>query len=159
MLKHEKKELSKKIRKLIEDKPILLIVKHEKLTFKEIDQVKKNINLETTQIVKIKLNILKKTLEEMEKSYSELNGILKNEVLCILSTDIFDATKASKLLTESNKQVTILEAADQKVHYNAEKITKLAQYNSIKELHSHLLNAINGVLSKFVRVVDAIAKK
>lgn len=153
MYKNQKIELVKTLKEVLKTKTCALVLSHKKLTFSQIDKVRRS-SLEATKIIKIKNKVAKIAFEE-----SRLKDVvkdLKGENILILGQNLFDVSKAAKKLEGDTNEIKLLKASSLEDNScDLDLIYELASLESEKNLQSKLLNVINEVLTKFIRVLNA----
>lgn len=157
MYKQDKKDLAQSLRELVETKKCFLVLSHKKLTFLQIDKARRMAE-KGTIIKKVKNKIAQKAFEN--SVYKEITKELANENLFIFGENLFETCKIAKSLEKDISNVQVLKAASYE-NYNHELsfVTELATIGSKENLQSKLLNVINEVVSKTLRVIDARCEK
>lgn len=152
MYKKDKIDLAKKLIDLSNQKKCVVIVKHEKIKFANIDNARRKAK-EGTIIKKIKNNIAKKAFND--SNFDEITKPIKGENIFIFSDDIFDACSSAETLTKEADNVSIFKAAfDKSKDLDMQTINELIKLGSKKSLQSKLLNVISEVAKKTIRVIQ-----
>ena len=153
MFKQDKLNLVNELKKELQERDVVLVLEHEKLTFASIDAARRNA-AENTKIRKVKNRLAKIAFKD--SNHSHLNTSLNQERILIMSDDLFKACKSAKFLAQNNKDtIKILQGASAKEHFDSNTINHLAQFDSHKELQSQLLRVIKVVGEKVLRVINA----
>lgn len=152
MLKHEKINLANDIKNLLANKQCVVLLSHEKLTFSQIESARREC-AEGTIIKKVPNKIAKKALEGT--NYESISDGLKKETILVFGEDSFDACKIAGSLAKI-ENINVLKGANgQEGEYSKDLISKVGKLGSKEALQSKLLNVINGVASKVVRLLSA----
>jgi len=157
MYKKDKIDLAQKLVELSDQKKCVIIVKHEKIKFANIDNARRKAK-EGTIIKKIKNNIAKKAFND--SNFNEITQPIKGENIFIFSDDIFDACTTAQTLTKEADNVSIFKAAfDESKDIDMQTINELINLGSKQSLQSKLLNVISEVVKKTIRVIQCKVDK
>lgn len=157
MNKQEKKDLATKLKNLINQKSFGIVLSHKKITFEELDKVRRMAQKDT-KIIKIKNKIAQKTLSG--SIYEPLTHKLKNENFFIFGNDCFETCKLAKELSQNVTEVSIIKASSEdNPEHSIQFITDLAKLGSKENLQSSLLSVINEVVRQPLGIIDAKQQK
>ena len=149
----------------------LYFTTYEGITVEKISQLRKSLRDVGGKFVVVKNTLASKALDA--NNLSEISEVLSGPVAVAIATGD-DATGPAKVLKEFNKEnddLTVIKAAvlDGTVFKGAD-ASKLADLPSREELYSMFLSCLqapvqkfagtlNGILTNFVRTVDAVRAK